>query len=1106
MPISPAPRFNTVSVQDRWRTAFDTPMSPWRDFAWQLEEGFLSSPGIGSVVRNAITPPGNTMPPPRTGVVPIDIVQDALNLPRTVRQLGETLFGQTEPSMTIEQYKASPSFRPEVPWEPGLTETRAAALAGALDLRQARQFFADKNPVVSFIGNFAGGMLDPINYVPVFGPAARAAAIAKLGGFGGHLLLNASEAAISTAAFDLMTAQDRAKYGYDVSWNATINDVAMSALFGAVVTPIIHGAAMAAPKVEAAIGTVKTYVQARSVLNDAVTSLATDGEVRLSPASGTTLERMAADVTAKREAATALSRETANVVGSRAGEVVISSSGARVAVRPEVVDISTLQRAVGDLQVRDRSRAASDAQIEEIAATLDPARLMPAVNAEAGAPLVGADNIVDSGNGRVAAISRVYDNPAYAAQADAYRKAIEEAGYPIPEGVTNPVLISRRLTELSPEARAQFNAEAQGSTSRMSSTELAAMDRGALDDATLRELADGPINSSENRAFVGRFMGNLPANERAALVDRNGNLNADGERRIENALVAAAYGDVDAGVVARFAEATDDNTRSVVGALSDVAGRWALMRRAAKAGEIDAALDMTPEVATALRKLSQWREQAANEGRPVPIVIKEGMAQLDMLDGEMSLEAKAFVRLFYKTDDFNRSAGRETIAGRLDFIIKEAEIAGRPSLFGDAEAADKLGILQHAVNDQPADLFASENPRERAVQSGGEGVGDATRANRGDAQQGDEVGAGGGYRTPADLKAAQPARTIEELYQVAPAHQEALGVEGERLAEQFNAEWRDPGVKDKATAAEKMKRKGYASTAQMTDIVRGGFVVDTPDTADSIIAGLRAKFDAVVDEGWQMTDAGYFDRKALVRFADGTVGEVQFWHPDMLSAKDERGGHSLYEKMRGLEPNSDEFKALVEQQRALYSEAVKSAGDAWLPVLSRLTRELEVGSTIPGNVAANASGVNLRPESTTSAASQGSQSAPGSRTNRAEPDAGNTAGLSSQSKNLMMSMSGSNVRRPATDMQAPAPELPPEGLSEAAARVGTVEDMKALAEQFGVDEAGAFPEQAEIDMLREMNDLTPEDVAELEAADQVVADADAYGKALMTAARCAFGT
>jgi hypothetical protein len=194
---------------------------------------------------------------------------------------------------------------------------------------------------------------------------------------------------------------------------------------------------------------------------------------------------------------------------------------------------------------------------------------------------------------------------------------------------------------------------------------------------------------------------------------------ADGARRIENALVAAAYGDVDITAVRKFAEATDDNTRAIVGALSDVAGDWLRLRRAVQNGDVKPELDQTPELTEALRKLSTWREQAAREKRPVGTVIAEGMAQGDMLSGPVSLPTKLFVRSFYRDDNFTGAASRETIAARLSDLVDASLKAGEPDMLGEAHAATKLGVLKSVYNDISLDSFEAESVADGAAQVGG---------------------------------------------------------------------------------------------------------------------------------------------------------------------------------------------------------------------------------------------------------------------------------------------------------------------------------------------------------------------------------------------------
>lgn len=1109
--FDPAPSYRVAQRAENARLALDLPLTTLNTLGLGIQSGFVDSFGIGTAVKDFSTPRGATSP-----TLPPAIMGNPITGPLvTGYEAARRLLGAptTGPTISEEDWKKSEFYRDGVPWDAGMTTDRAAAIATQYDIRKAREFFGQKDMLPSLLGQFIGGAGDPINYVPIFGQAARVAATTRFGVIAGHGLIGASEAAINTAVFGALTTPFRGALGEDVSFEAAINNIAFSAIAGAVFgggfAAVGQVASRRAQRAEAAvqesIRSLRNIEASRDVLNDAISSIVETGDVRLLPKSKAVLERITADAVDRQQAARALDTETRGVAGTKAGEVAIAPSGARIAVRPEVVEMSSLRPATGALQVRDRSmnNAANVTQIEDIAINLDPARLMPNVDASQGAPIVGPDGVVDSGNGRTAAISRAYE--AYPEKAAAYRQALIDAGYPDAANMQQPVLIQRRVTELSPEARAQFNADANASTTaRMSAVETAALDRAALTDSVMDAYADAPVTAASNRGFVARFLGNLPANERLALVDRDGGLSADGARRIENAMVAAAYGDVDATVIRKFAEATDDNTRSIVGALADVAGKWIGMRRAITRGEIDADFDMTPELTEALRKLSGWREQAAREGRPVSIVIKEGLGQGDMLAGDVSAPTQLFVRSFYASGEFTQAASRETIAGRLSDLINSSIELGQPDMLGEAYAATKLGVLKRVYSDIETDFLEAVSLRTGTDDLGGTGRGLGPRSGR----QGGADGAGGyrpGRTTPAspaerraatrNLKDSAPTRSIDELYAVADGHQAALDELGKTLGD-----WVNPGLKDRASAETKMARKGYESTRELTDVVRGGFKVKTPADAEDIIEALARRW-RVVDEGWNITQAGYFDRKVLVQFEDGTIGEVQIWHPDMPAAK--KAGHALYEQMRDLKPDDPRFMELLDAQKALYLEAVAKSSDDWLPVISRLVDEMPGGKPASGNASSNAAGESLVPESMISAADASRQSPPDAGMNQAELPL-ITAGRPSQSKNDV-SMTG-NLRAPIIDMQEPQPEPPPDGLLEAAARVGKSEDVKAIAEQHGVDPStGEFAEQADIDLLREQGRLTAGDEAELALADQTAADAEAYAEALRVAAACVMG-
>jgi len=101
---------------------------------------------------------------------------------------------------------------------------------------------------------------------------------------------------------------------------------------------------------------------------------------------------------------------------------------------------------------------------------------------------------------------------------------------------------------------------------------------------------------------------------------------------------------------------------------------------------------------------------------------------------------------------------------------------------------------------------------------------------------------------------------------------------------------------------------------------------------------------------------------------------------------------------------------------------------------------------------------------------------------------------------------GANGRSTAStrlDTSKATVDTPPIGIKEAAARVGKPEDLKALAEQFGVNpQDGSFVEQADVDQVRQEGRLTEEDEADLEEADTTFENSVAFGEALRAAVAC----
>ena len=217
---------------------------------------------------------------------------------------------------------------------------------------------------------------------------------------------------------------------------------------------------------------------------------------------------------------------------------------------------------------------------------------------------------MESGNGRTAALAKVYGDPALADQAQRYRDFLQQQGYDT-TGKANPVLISRRVSDLSPEDRQAFTLGAnERSTLAMSAAERARGDVSRVSKA-LDLWRGGDVGDAANRDFVRGFMAQLSPEERGSMMLQHGQLSAEGERRIQGGILAAAYGDQLGPTLDRFLNSDAEGMKAIAGALSDVAGNWGQMRAAAEKGAIPREMDITRDLAAAVQN-----RRASQKGRP----------------------------------------------------------------------------------------------------------------------------------------------------------------------------------------------------------------------------------------------------------------------------------------------------------------------------------------------------------------------------------------------------------------------------------------------------------------------------------------------------------
>ena len=518
----------------------------------------------------------------------------------------------------------------------------------------------------------------------------------------------------------------------------------------------------------------------------------------------------------------------------------------QVRVRYEVVDANDLVTShdrdfrvrpeyPADLQPRDRSSVPAQDQVNKIASDLQPERLGPSPEVNTGAPIIGPDNIVESGNGRTLAIQKAYD----AGRGDAYRTWLESQGFNT-QGMERPVLVGRRITDMSPEDRVVFAQSANDRTGlEMGAVERAAADARLMGDITT-PIAPGPLSSAENSDFVREFSARLTPSERGSILDKNGTLSQKGEKRIQAALSASAY--EDPAFLSRIFESTDNNIKGIGDALTSVAGPWAKMRQAAARGDISPEHDITPKLMDAVRMVMRARD----EGKPLGFYLEQGdmfVSPVEQLakdiiipDGKKVASAKSIRQaLAAYADEAQKNLEGERLFGEPlkpeDILRASTKKAAEEAGEQEAAATAKAGLTPNITAEDAAALARANAKHAEYAQTFRQGpVGNVLRTE----------GYSGQYRTPNATVVGKFFPAGPGGYEAATAFRRAVGDDQRAIATmQDYISWslkreamREDGTLDPKKFATWRKRHDSALRAfpevegQFDDAVRSSQLVD----------------------------------------------------------------------------------------------------------------------------------------------------------------------------------------------------------------------------------------------------------------------------------------
>ena len=366
-----------------------------------------------------------------------------------------------------------------------------------------------------------------------------------------------------------------------------------------------------------------------------------------------------------------------------------------------------------ELQPRDRTRVASIMQITKLSRSLQPARLADSGLSSQGAPIIGPDKVVESGNGRSMAIIKAYAE----GNASEYRQYLEDNaelyGFTTSQvkHMSAPVLVRVRLDEVD---RAQFAKDSNVSDMQaLSPTEQARIDAEAMDEGVMALFspdASGDFLAASNRPFVSAFLAKLTSEQAAGLLTPDGRPTRQVIERIRAAVFAKAYQHED--LLRLAVEEPDPEIRNVLSALTTAAPQFVTMRtlsgeahkQAADtlAGGLTLTKTLDEEALAALVDATTIVRAARDAGQPVAEYLKQG----DMFGGA-DPQAAALASFIAAN---NRSVKRmaEAFAAMADEICQILEHKGQvvADMFGEPPV-DLVTVLAR-VNDHMAELYGEK--------------------------------------------------------------------------------------------------------------------------------------------------------------------------------------------------------------------------------------------------------------------------------------------------------------------------------------------------------------------------------------------------------------
>lgn len=371
-----------------------------------------------------------------------------------------------------------------------------------------------------------------------------------------------------------------------------------------------------------------------------------------------------------------------------------------------------------DLQPRDRKRESSIAWVQKTSKDLDPDMLGKTRRADSGAPIVGDDLVVESGNGRTMAILLAYKN----GDADEYKAWLVENsdifGFTSSqvEKYVEPVLVRIRLTPID---RSAFAVEAnQDDKLSFTATERAKSDSKRITDAMLELFEpsdDGDLLAASNRSFIRQFLASLGSTEAAQYTDKDGNPTQALVVRIKAAIFSKAYDDER--LLEMMADQTKPDLQNMLNALSMAAPQFVAAQAISRSNAFDVA-----------EKIVDGIEKSLNDQVKMAIIDATNMISAAKRNNQSIAEYVTQQGLFEQVDDataslaiflatHSRSSKKMAhyFKAMANFIKQDSESRQTLDMFGEPEPISLADVMVYA--NSVVDPDAPQTPEDKNSQS-----------------------------------------------------------------------------------------------------------------------------------------------------------------------------------------------------------------------------------------------------------------------------------------------------------------------------------------------------------------------------------------------------